>query len=80
MDPVGTSLLLSCVTCYSLAMQYRAMTYPWSSSVVVGLLVGSVLIVATLAGWEFYMGETAMCASRLVKRHVVPSVVFFFGS
>ncbi|ROV97850.1 hypothetical protein VSDG_04895 [Cytospora chrysosperma] len=82
MDPVGTALLLACVTCYILAMQYGGMTHPWNSSVVIGLLVGFVLILATLAGWELYMGETAMCAPRLVKRHAVPSAVgfFFFGS
>jgi predicted MFS family arabinose efflux permease len=74
MDPIGTGLVLACVTCYILAMQY--------SSVVTGLIVGFVLILATLVGWELHMGEKAMSPPRLVKRHAVPSAVgfFFFGS
>jgi MFS family permease len=82
MDPVGTTLMLACVTCYILAMQYGGVSHPWNSSVVIGLIVGFVLILAVLVGWELYMGEKAMCAPRLVKRHAVPSTVgfFFFGS
>ncbi|EAW19554.1 MDR family MFS transporter [Aspergillus fischeri NRRL 181] len=82
MDPIGTGLVLACVTCYILAMQYGGQTHPWNSSVVIGLVVGFVLILAALVGWELYMGEKAMSPPRLVKRHAVPSAVgfFFFGS
>jgi predicted MFS family arabinose efflux permease len=82
MDPIGTGLVLACVTCYILAMQYGGQTHPWNSSVVIGLIVGFVLILATLVGWELHMGEKAMSPPRLVKRHAVPSAVgfFFFGS
>lgn len=82
MDPVGTLLMLACVTCYILAMQYGGETYPWNSSVVIGLIVGFVVILAALCGWELYMGEMAMSCPRLVKRHAIPSAVgfFFFGS
>lgn len=48
MDPVGTLLMLACVTCYILAMQYGGETYPWNSSVVIGLIVGFVVILAAL--------------------------------
>ena len=49
---------------------------------VIGLIVGFVLTLAVFVGWELYIGEKAMCAPRLVKRHAVPSTVgfFFFGS
>lgn len=82
MDPIGTSLTLGCVTCYILAMQYGGVSYAWNSSVMIGLLVGFVLILAVLVGWELYMGENAMSSPRLVKRHAVPSATgfFFFGS
>lgn len=57
-------------------------SYPWNSSVPIGLIVGFVLILAVLVGWELYMGEKAMSSPRLVKRHAVPSAVgfFLFGS
>ncbi|KAJ5799057.1 uncharacterized protein N7518_001125 [Penicillium psychrosexuale] len=82
MDPIGTFLMLACVTCYILAMQYGGESYAWNSSVVIGLIVGFVLFLAVLCGWELYMGEMAMSCPRLVKRHVVSSAVgfFFFGS
>ncbi|GIJ91429.1 hypothetical protein Asppvi_010394 [Aspergillus pseudoviridinutans] len=82
MDPIGTGLVLACVTCYILAMQYGGQTHPWNSSVVIGLIVGFGLILAALVGWELRMGEKAMSPPRLVKRHAVPSAVgfFFFGS
>ncbi|GFF57143.1 MFS transporter, putative [Aspergillus udagawae] len=81
MDPIGTGLVLACLTCYILAMQYGGQKHPWNSSVVIGLIVGFVLILAALVGWELHMGEKAMSPPRLVKRHAVPSAVgFFFGS
>jgi MFS family permease len=75
MDPIGTGLVLACVTCYILAMQYGGQKHPWNSSVVI---VGFVLILAALVGWELHMGEKAMSPPRLVKRHAVPSAVGFF--
>ncbi|CAG8889869.1 unnamed protein product [Penicillium egyptiacum] len=78
MDPIGIFLMLACVTCYILAMQYGGDSYAWNSSVVIGLIVGFVLILAVLCGWELYMGEMAMSCPRLVKRYAVPSAVGFF--
>lgn len=82
MDFVGTGLMLACVTCFILAMQYGGESHPWNSSVVIGMLVGFVMILAALVAWELYMGERAMSSPRLVKRHAVPSAAgfFFFGS
>ncbi|KAL4958232.1 major facilitator superfamily domain-containing protein [Aspergillus filifer] len=82
LDPIGTMLMLASVTCYILAMQYGGQTYPWSNSIVIGLIVGFVAILFVLIAWELYMGERAMSAPRLVKRHAIPSAVgfFFFGS
>jgi uncharacterized membrane protein len=60
MGLVGTGLMLACVTCFIPAMQYAGQRYSWASSVVIGLLVGFVLILAVLVAWELYMGERAM--------------------
>ncbi|KAJ0417573.1 major facilitator superfamily domain-containing protein [Aspergillus carlsbadensis] len=82
LDPIGTMLVLASVTCYILAMQYGGERFPWDSSEVIGLIIGFVLILAALIGWEVFMGERAMTAPRLVKLHALPSAVgfFFFGS
>ncbi|KAL4800457.1 major facilitator superfamily domain-containing protein [Aspergillus venezuelensis] len=74
-----SSLVLKCSVSIP---SYGGQTYPWSNSIVIGLIVGFVSILAVLVGWELYLGERAMSAPRLVKRHTVPSAVgfFFFGS
>lgn len=84
MDPLGTTLLMGAVISYILALQYGGQTYPWNSSVVVGLIVGFVVILITFAVWEYSQKERAMVPFRLLKsRTVWVSAVyafFFFGS
>ncbi|KAK3322841.1 major facilitator superfamily, partial [Apodospora peruviana] len=71
MDPVGTALALGAIIAYIIAMQYGGQTEPWSSSKVIGLLVGFVLIAAAFVSWEVYAGERAMMPPRLMKQRVV---------
>ncbi|KAI0475980.1 putative transporter [Xylariaceae sp. FL0804] len=82
LDFVGIGLMLGCVTCYILAMQYGGNEYAWDSSVIIGLLVGFVLILAVLVGWETSMGESAMMVPRLLREQAITSAAgfFFFGS
>jgi MFS family permease len=82
LDFVGAGLMLGCVTCFILAMQYGGQSHPWNSAIVIGLLVGFVLILAVLVTWELHMGERAMVVPRLAKDHAVTSATgfFFFGS
>lgn len=69
LDPVGTTLLIGAITSCLLAFQYGGQTHPWSSSVVIGLLVGSVAILGALVGYELWQGERAIFIPRLFKRH-----------
>ena len=54
---------------FLLAMQYGGQTHAWSSSVVIGLLVGSVAILVVFIFWERYQKERAMIVGRLVRMH-----------
>lgn len=81
MDPLGVALIMGAVICYILALQYGGQTNPWNSSVVIGLLVGFVLIVAAFAAWEWYQGSRAMVPYHLLARdrtYLVSSLYAFF--
>ena len=83
-DPVGIVLAMGGITCFVLALQYGGNTHPWSSSVVVGLLVGFGLLTAALVAWEIWQDEYAMMLPRLYKQRslsvTAPYQFFFMGS
>ncbi|KAF6518211.1 hypothetical protein HZS61_002289 [Fusarium oxysporum f. sp. conglutinans] len=81
-DLIGASLMMALIVSYILALQYGGQTHAWDSSVVIGLLVGFVAILAVFVAWEVYQKERAMIVPRLfVKRYVFVgcSFMFFFG-
>ncbi|TPX12435.1 uncharacterized protein E0L32_006847 [Thyridium curvatum] len=84
MDLVGTALVMGAIISYLLALQWGGQTKPWGSAEVVGTLVGFVAILAAFAAWEWWQGERAMMAPRLVRqRTVIVSSLFamlFAGS
>ena len=84
MDLLGTFLLLGCVVCYILAVQYGGATYSWDSSIVVGLIVGFVVIATAFVILEILLKERAMMPPRIMKNPAVVSsslfAFFFFGS
>lgn len=67
MDLIGAALMMSLIVSYMLALQYGGQTHPWKSSLVIGLLVGFVAIVAVFIAWEIYQKERAMIVKRLVS-------------
>lgn len=67
LDLVGAALMMGLLISYILALQYGGQTHPWNSSIVVGLLVGFVAILAVFIAWEMYQKEYAMIVPRLVS-------------
>lgn len=65
MDPLGVVLIMGATVSYILAVQYGGVAHAWNSSVVVGLLVGFVAIVAAWVGLQWYQGERSMVPPRL---------------
>ena len=61
--------MMSLIVSYMLALQYGGQTHPWKSSLVIGLLVGFVAIVAVFIAWEVYQKERAMIVKRLACQH-----------
>ncbi|EXJ81107.1 hypothetical protein A1O3_07395 [Capronia epimyces CBS 606.96] len=79
LDLIGAALVMSLIVCYILALQRGGQAEPWSSSTVIGLLVGFVAITVVCIGWEIYQGERAMLIPRLFKqRSVWVSSIFQF--
>jgi MFS family permease len=72
MDFVGTAMLMGGIISYVLALQYGGQTQPWSSSQVIGLLVGFVVILfIAFPAWELYQGDRAMVTPRLFKNRTI---------
>ena len=71
MDPVGTVLVMAGIISYILALQYGGLTESWTSSKVIGLLVGFVAIFIVFIAWEIYQGERAAITPRIVRKREV---------
>ncbi|KAM0549210.1 hypothetical protein ACHAPJ_009520 [Fusarium lateritium] len=81
-DLIGAALMMALIVSYILALQYGGQTHAWNSSVVIGLLVGFVAILAVFVSWEIYQKERAMIVPRLfMARYVLvgSTFMFFFG-
>ncbi|KAH8880976.1 MFS general substrate transporter [Thozetella sp. PMI_491] len=84
MDLGGAALIMGGTIMFTLAMQYGGQTKPWNSGTVLGLLVGSVVVFITFAGWEMWLKERAMIVPRVVRNRAIGVTAiyqfFFAGS
>ena len=82
LDPLGSALILSSVTCYLLALQWGGLTRSWSDSTVIGTLIGFVVLAIACAMNEVWMGERASIIPRLLKKRriLVNQFVVFLNS
>ncbi|RSL54735.1 hypothetical protein CEP53_007360 [Fusarium sp. AF-6] len=71
MDPIGIVLMMGATISYILAVQYGGQAHAWDSSVVIGLLVGFVLIIAAWVFACWYQGERSMISAHLIKDRTV---------
>jgi MFS family permease len=77
LDLVGVALAMGGITSLILALQYAGTTHAWDSSVVIGLLVGFVVIMAVLVAWEIWLDEYSMMLPRLWKTRSLPTAALF---
>jgi hypothetical protein len=71
MDPLGTILLMGAIITYLTAVTYGGQAYPWSSSLVIGTLVGSGLLCIAFGLCEYWQGERAVVIPRLFRRRAI---------
>ncbi|OAA46137.1 Major facilitator superfamily domain, general substrate transporter [Metarhizium rileyi] len=67
MDPLGIVLMMGATVTYILAVQYGGVAHAWNSSVVIGLLVGFVAIIAAWVALQYFQGERSMVPPRLAR-------------
>jgi hypothetical protein len=83
LDPLGCVTFLGAITCLLLALQWGGQTKPWSSATVIGLLVGSVPLIALFCYIQWRLKEEATIPLRiLAKRSTWTSAIglFFLGA
>ena len=79
MDIPGVILICTAIVCFTLATQWAGVEKDWSDSTVVGLLVGTVLLVIIFAADQWYQGERAtLMLSFLRNRKLLVGAVFEF--
>ncbi|KAJ5917203.1 hypothetical protein N7466_010757 [Penicillium verhagenii] len=79
-DPIGTILLICTIISYILSLQYGGQTKAWSSSTVIGLLVGFPIMTIAFMAWEWFQEERAAFPPRLMSNCLilVNSIYAFF--
>jgi MFS family permease len=71
LDALGFTLFASSITMLLLALQWGGVVHAWKSSTVVGLIVGSALIMSIFVAWQIYLGDAAMIPPKLFKNRNV---------
>ncbi|GKT64135.1 MFS transporter [Colletotrichum tofieldiae] len=79
LDIVGSVLFVPGIFMLILALQWGGNAYAWKSATIIGLFVGSAVILGLFAVWESRLGDSAMIPGVLVaRRTVLLSVIFSF--
>lgn len=79
MDFLGATLLVAAVTCLLLALQWGGATYPWRSSIVIGLFVGAGSLLAAFSLLQIHLGENSTIPPRIfLQRSVFTGSFYIF--
>ncbi|KXH56913.1 hypothetical protein CSAL01_10111 [Colletotrichum salicis] len=79
LDLVGSFVFVPGIFMLILALQWGGNSYPWKSAIIIGLLVGSIVMLGLFAVWESRLGDSAVIPGVLVtRRTVLLSVIFSF--
>lgn len=72
LDGLGFVLFAGAIIMLLLGLQWGGTAFAWSSSVIVGLFIGAGVTFLVFAGWQVYMGDSALVPSNLfTHRNVV---------
>lgn len=81
-DIVGFLFIAPSAITLLLALQYGGKNFPWNSSEIIGLFVGSGLACITFLVWEWNRGDEAMVPLSMLSKRIVwcASFTMFFIS
>ena len=71
LDPAGVILIFGSICCLLLALQWGGIQFSWSSSRIIGLLVGCVLLFAMFCIVQYRLGEKATIPPRLLRHRTI---------
>ncbi|KAF1990337.1 putative gliotoxin efflux pump [Aulographum hederae CBS 113979] len=71
MDPIGFVLIMATIICLILALQWGGVTKAWSSADVIGTLIGFGMILVLFLINEYYQGDRAMVAPKVLRKREV---------
>lgn len=77
LDLVGTAVLIPCIVCVLLAMQWGGVKYDWNSLGIILLFVLSFVLLCVLIYMQSHKGDNAMVPSRILKQRTVISGFWF---
>ncbi|OTB08287.1 hypothetical protein M426DRAFT_71366 [Hypoxylon sp. CI-4A] len=83
MDIPGLTLCLGLLIAFTIAMQRGGITEPWSSSQVIGLLVGFGVMAILFGIVQWRAGENATLVTRILKQRTIAAVsayIFFLNA
>ena len=79
LDFLGTILFVGAICCLLLALQWGGETEPWNSSKIIGLFVGSGLLLFLFCYTQWKRGETAIIPLRVLRqRSLLSGALFLF--
>lgn len=77
LDALGFLLFTGSVAMLLLALQWGGIAYGWKSSVIIGLLVGSGVVMSLFVAWQLFVPDIALIPPRLFANR---NVVLIFSS
>ncbi|GAM82787.1 hypothetical protein ANO11243_007730 [Dothideomycetidae sp. 11243] len=84
LDLPGFMLISPGAVMLLLGLQYGGTIHPWSSSVVIGLIVGGIVTIILFLVWESQQGDIAMIPMAMLKKKIIWSagatLFFLLGS
>ncbi|KAH6657926.1 MFS multidrug transporter-like protein [Truncatella angustata] len=80
LDPLGTTLAISSIVCYFLALEWGGVSKSWNSADVIGTLIGWVLLAIAFGVVQWVLRERASIVPRiLAQRHVAGGAAFMLS-
>lgn len=77
LDFIGASLVIPCIICLLLALQWGGNKYPWSNSRIIGLFIGFGLLAILTVISQLKLGDRATLPPRIMKqRSVIASTAY----
>jgi hypothetical protein len=77
MDPLGTTVFMSSMICFLLALQWGGVSKSWGHSDVIGTLVGFALLLILFIVIEWRLQDRALLVPRLLKTKTIALITSF---